>query len=233
MRPLVRLVGVAVAGLSLTCCLFGCSSQSPNVAASSDQPAKQEQETQSEQEVEQKGETQPIPLYSIRAFHCQTGMSEPSEYMGTPAELEQAKARLVENEANSDDKIIFVAAEVVADDQEDIKVGAVNDSMIGATTSAGELTIDGENSYSDIHGLNSKDCFDVLELLEFHDGADNDILKAGSGDSYCVIIIFSISSEDYEQGSEAHLQWGDFSVDFPMSDIVEVDTPKTMTEKLE
>ena len=104
--------------------------------------------------------------------------------------------------------------------------------MTGGTVSAAELTIDGVNTYDDNYGLNNRDYFETLEQLGYHDGADSGELLGGSGETYGAIFLFWISNNDYNVGETAHLEWGDYSVDFNMSDIQEVDSPLAMLDAL-
>lgn len=221
MKPLPWRIGALAASATLACCLLGCSSQPAEQQEPQEEPAAQEEQEQSSQAT------------LVGAFHPLTGMNEPSEYTGTPEEIEQARANLVASEADDDEKTIFIALRVAADDRENIDLGVINGNMRGATVSAAELTVDGINSYGDIYGLNTRDYFDTLSRIGYHDGAESGELLGGSGDVYNAIFLFTISNNDYEKGTEAHLEWGDFSIDFSMSDIQEVDSPLAMVETLQ
>ena len=227
MKPLFWKIGTVAASATLVCCLFGCSSQ----------PAEHQGEEQNEaatEETEVAAEEQQDESVSLAgAFRPLTGMNEPLEYNGTAAEIEQARENLKSNVASDDEKMVFVAIQVAADDRENRTLGVVNGNMRGATVSAAELTVDDINTYGDIYGLNSRDYFETLEQLGYHDGADNGELLGGSGDTYGAIFLFSVSNNDLEQGTTAHLEWGDYSIDFNMSDIQEVDSPLAMIDALQ
>lgn len=220
MRPLILKIGTVAASVALTCCLFGCSSQpTEQQGQQEDTAAEEEQQTN--------------PLSFVGAFHPLTGMSEPTEFNGTPEQIEEGRANLITQEEDDDEKVVFVMVRASADERENLNFGIVNGSMRGGTVSAAELTIDGVNTYGDNYGLNSRDYFETLEQLGYHDGADGGELLGGSGETYGAVFLFFISNNDYNVGETAHLEWGDYSVDFSMSDIQEVDSPITMIDALQ
>ncbi|MFR8784348.1 hypothetical protein [Slackia sp.] len=220
MKPLFWRIGAVAASAALACCLFGCSSQ----------PAGQ-QEQQGDTVAEE--EQQANPLSFVGAFHPLTGMSEPTEFNGTPEQIEEGRANLIAQEGEDDEKVLFVMVRASADERENLNFGIVNGNMRGGIVSAAELTIDDVNTYSDNYGLNSKGYFETLEQLGYHDGAESGELLGGSGETYGAVFVFFISNNDYNVGETAHLEWGDYSVDFNMSDIQEVDSPVAMIDALE
>lgn len=219
MKSLFLRIGIVASFMALAFCLFGCSSQPSDEQSQQDGAAEESQRDQS--------------VSLVGAFHTLTGMSEPTEFVGTAEEIEQVRTDLKTEEANDDEKTIFVAMRVAADDRENKNLGVINGNAGGALVSAGELSIDGINTYSDIYGLNSRDYFDTLEQLGYHDGAKPGELLGGSGETYSAIFLFKISNNDFENGQTAHLQWGDYNVDFNMSDIQEVDNPLAMVDVLQ
>lgn len=220
MKPLFWRIGAVAASAALACYLFGCSSQ----------PAGQ-QEQQGDTVAEE--EQQANPLSFVGAFHPLTGMSEPTEFNGTPEQIEEGRANLIAREGENDKKVLFIMVRASADERENLKFGIVNGIMRGGTVSAAKLTIDDVNTYGDNYGVNSRDYFGTLEQLGYHDGADNGELLGGSCDTYGAVFLFFISNNDYNVGETAHLEWGDYSVDFDMADIQEVDSPVAMIDALE
>lgn len=203
MKPLYLRIGVVAAIAALTCCLFGCTLGHQNESAT-----------------------------FVGAFHPLTGMNEPLEYGATSEDVEQARENLLSNEVGSDKKTIFVAVRVYADDEENKIVGIVDGTVKGATVADAELTVDDTNSYHDNYGLNDRGYFETLEQIGYHDGAKSCELLGGSGETYSAIFMFDISNHDFEEGETAHLEWGEYSVDFNMSDIQEVDSPIAMVDAL-
>lgn len=232
MKSLFWKIGAAVVSTALACCLFGCSSRPSEPQGAQEDTAIEEESQNQQEDTVTEEDPQANPLSLAGAFHPLTGSSEPMEFNGTPEQIEEGRANLIANEEAADKKILFVAVQASADDRENLNFGVVNGNMTGGTVSAAELTIDGVNTYDDNYGLNNRDYFETLEQLGYHDGADSGELLGGSGETYGAIFLFWISNNDYNVGETAHLEWGDYSVDFNMSDIQEVDSPLAMIDAL-
>ena len=177
------------------------------------------------------------PMFLVGAFHSSTGLSEPSEFNNgnaTPEEIATGTANLQENEKSANTKTIFVAVEVSADEKENRNVGAANAFSTGELHSAATLTVDDTNEYADCYDLN--DTYKVyaatLRDLGYYNGTHTTTLYGGSDDTARAIFAFLIGNNDFESGTDAHLEWGTFSLDFPLSEIVEVESPNDIVEQL-
>lgn len=160
------------------------------------------------------------PFVLIGAFHPSTGMSEPTEFYTD--DQEGITNQLAEDESLDEKKVLFVAAEVTPDEKKNMNVGA-----------AAKLRIDDINEYSDNYPVNKRDYFDSPTSAGFHNGKLADEVLGGSDETYKVIFMFFVSNNDFENGETAHLEWGDFGLDFSMADVQEVETPNDMVVALE
>ncbi len=170
------------------------------------------------------------------AFHPLTGANEPTEYNKGAATEEQvavAADNATKNETDSDTKTVFVMVEVCPDDQENLAIGSSKKLSSGGFASGAELTVDGVNTYNDSYGANRKDYFPLLSDLGYHDGGNLDTLYAGTTEPYRAVFLFWIGNNDFESGETAHLEWGDFGIDFNMSDVKEVGSPLEMVNALQ
>lgn len=202
------------------------------MAGCSLQPA--EQQGPDRQGAEQQSESSPLSL--VGAFHPLTGASEPTEYNKGAATEEQiavATDNATKNEANGDTKTVFVMVEVRPDDQENLAIGSPEMLSSGERASGAELTVDGINTYNDSYSLNRKGYFSLLSDLGYHDGGNSDTLYAGTTEPYRAVFLFWIGNNDFENGGTAHLEWGDFGIDFNMSDVREVGSPLEMVNALQ
>ena len=219
-----KLMGVGTLALSaiIACGMAGCSLQ----------PA--EQQGPDRQGAEQQSESSPLSL--VGAFHPLTGASEPTEYNKGAATEEQiavAADNATKNEANRDTKTVFVMVEVRPDDQENLAIGSPERLSSGERVSGAELTVDGINTYNDSYSLNRKGYFSLLSDLGYHGGGISDTLYAGTTEPYRAVFLFWIGNNDFENGGTAHLEWGDFGIDFNMSDVREVGSPLEMVNALQ
>lgn len=219
----VRIFGVVfIAAVLSLFALYGCSSSNETASGESDSV-----------EVEASN-----PLQIDGVYHTLTGMNEPKAYgSGTGADYDTAKANLSESQANSDEKILYVAVSVTPDERENIHVGAINGNMRGGTVSDAKLVIDNINDYGDIFGLNKsgasgKVYYPVLREYGYRDGADQDELLGGSEKPYRAIFMFDISNTDFEKGEVGYFTWGSFSTEIDMSTVKTVDTPLDMAADL-
>lgn len=175
-------------------------------------------------------------LNALGAFHPLTGMSEPTEFnsgQATPEEIATGTDNLKNGEQSSDTKTLFVFAEAKADEKKNLEVGASTSLSTGEWASDAKLTVDGTNEYSDNYTLNKRGYFQTLADMGFHDGATSGELYANSPDTYKAVFLFFIGNSDLENGKEAHLKWGDFELDFNLSEVKEVNSPTDMIANLD
>lgn len=178
--------------------------------------------------------TEENPFTVEGVYHSSTGMDEPENYAGTP-DYDIAKQNEKQNEASADTKHLFVVVNLDADDKENISVTGVRSGS--QVWSGAELKIDDTNEYNDNWSLNNSSKFKEIYVsklteLGYGDGTNHKTLYGGSDDSYKAIFVFNISNNDFENGEVGHLSWNDYSADFNLSDVKEVESPLVMVEEL-
>lgn len=172
------------------------------------------------------------PMSLIGAYHPLTGMSDPQDYSDDPGTIATAEHNLRESEADSDTKCIFVLAEVTPDDRENLKLQSEN-TVGGGHISGAKLIVDDTDDYLDSYAGNKKDWFELLTELGYHNGKTSETIYAGSEETYKEAFMFFVGNNDLENGQAAHITWGDLSLDFEMSQIQEVATPREMVAQLQ
>lgn len=103
--------------------------------------------------------------------------------------------------------------------------------------SGAELIIDGTNKYKDNWALNNSSRFKTiytskLSELGYKDGTLPSTLYGGSDEPYKLVSVFFVSNSDFENGKKATLEFGDYSLDFDMAEIKEVNSPLSMIDEL-
>lgn len=228
-----ELLAAGTLGMAATLSMAACGGRPAQESESINQDAT-DQEAPKEDGASELDES---PLALIGAFHSSTGLYEPREFANgtaTPEEIAQGTENLQQSEASNDTKTFFVAAELRADERENLDTGAVSSFNTGELHSAARLVIDDINEYNDCYDLNNtnKVYAATLSELGYYDGTYTTTLYGGSEESVRVIFVFLIGNADYENGQQAHLEWGSFSADFPLTEIVEVESPNAIVEQL-
>jgi hypothetical protein len=182
-------------------------------------------ETSSDQE-------KPSPISLIGAYHPLTGMSDPQDFSGDATTIATAEQNLRESETGSNTKCVFVLAEVTPDDKENLKLQSES-TVGGSHISGAKLIVDDTNDYLDSYAGNKKDWFELLTELGYHNGKTSETLYAGSEETYKEAFMFFVGNNDLENGQAARITWGDLSLDFEMSQIQEVATPREMVARLQ
>ena len=150
-----------------------------------------------------------------------------------PAEQQGPDRQGVEQQSESSPLSLVGAFHPLTDDQENLAIGSPEMLSSGERVSGAELTVDGINTYNDSYSLNRKGYFSLLSDLGYHDGGNSDTLYAGTTEPYRAVFLFWIGNNDFENGGTAHLEWGDFGIDFNMSDVREVGSPLEMVNALQ
>lgn len=209
-EPISRRHFLAAAGLSMTCMLTtGCS-----ITVSS----------------KSSNESEKSSITLIGAYHPLTGQYDPQDSLTDPEQIAYQEQVQREREAQGNVKTVFILAEVTPDAKKNIKL-----RNAGNTTSA-ELTVDKSNTYTDDYGekWNNRKWHTLLTQLGFHTGGGSDTtLYAGSNETYKQVFMFVIGNNDLENGKTASVKWGDFTLNFDMSQIQDVATPKAMVAQLQ
>lgn len=223
MKSMVWRAGVAAFATSLALFMFGCGSQGGGSAEADGEAAQETQEPSN-------------PVSVIGAYHPLTGLTEPTEFnsgLATPEEIEIGTVNAKDSESSDDTKKVFVAVEVQPDEKENIDVGSAVMMTTGEINSGAKLLVDDVNDYLDNYVLNDhRDYFGRLLELGFHDGSHSDTVYAGADEPYKAIFLFFVGNNDYENGETGTIEWGDYTVEFPISDIQEVETPLDMVVAL-
>ena len=223
MKSSIRKALAAALAATLALFMFGCGSQGEGGTEAGGDAAQDVQEPSN-------------PVSVIGAYHPLTGLTEPTDYnssLATPEEIEIGTVNAKDSESSDDTKKVFVAVEVQPDEKENIDVGSAVMMTTGELTSGAELLVDDVNEYSDNYVLNDhRDYFGRLLELGFHDGSHSDTVYAGADEPYKAIFLFFIGNNDYENGETGTIEWGDYTVEFPISDIQEVETPLDMVAAL-
>ena len=221
-EPISRRHFLAAAGLSMTCMLTTGCSITVESKSSSESPSSNESEKS--------------PITLIGAYHPLTGINEPQGDSSDADSVAEEEQRLREYEANNDTKHIFVLVEVTPDAKKNIEL-----------SSWVELSVDKTNSYEDWYGKISnalkspnarkidQEWHDSLTQLGFSDGTSTSTktLYAGSSETYKRTFLFSVGKNDLENGKTANIEWGTLTLNFDMSQIQDVATPKAMVAQLQ
>ena len=174
----------------------------------------------------------PSPMSLIGAYHPLTGMSDPQDFSDDIDTIATAEQNLRESKASSNTKCIFVLAEVTPDGKENLKLQSEG-TVGGSHISGAKLAVDETNDYLDSYAGNKKDWFELLTELGFHNGKTSETLYAGQEETYKEAFMFFVGNNDLENGQAARITWGDLTLDFDMSQIQEVATPREMVARLQ